>query len=370
LERDGTGIRSVVKGLVEEMAGLERVALITDSGPAARRLAEEYPGTTVAVIPKSSWLWWEQARLARYLRHAQPRIFVAPANFGVPLLTRRATKVVLVVHDLIPLVMPRRYLTSRPAWALMYLVATGIALARADLVVAVSDATARDVRRFSGRRPVVSHPRLPTRPCRSERPRRPESEDPYVLFNGGMDPRKNLRVLVDAFALFCATPTGSAFRLAVLGDVPEDVVGQINAAGIGDRCVLTGQVPDEEKWEWLAGASCVAYPSTYEGFGLVVAEAFACGTPVVTSSGGSLAEVGGEAVVRIDPGDTRSLAAGLAAAVDPDRRAALVAAGFAQLERLRSRSGGILSIIETSSSRVGAKGLLYGRRRPITRRPG
>ena len=254
----------------------------------------------------------------------------------------------------------------------MYLVATGIAAARADLVVSVSDASARDVHRFSGRRAVVCYPTLPARPCPPERSRRPAQEQPYVLFNGGMDPRKNLRVLVDAFALFSATPTGSAFRLAVLGDVPEDVVGQHNAAGIGDRCAWPARCPTRRSGNVgrRGAGGCGPPASTMKASGWLWPRPSPAAPGSSPRRAARMARSEAEQVVRIDLGDARSLAAGLAAAVDPDQRAALVAAGFDQLERLRSRSAGILSTIESSTSRVGAKSLLYGRRRAITRARG
>ena len=89
-------------------------------------------------------------------------------------------------------------------------------------------------------------------------------------------------------------------------------------AGAGSRsataCAGSASVADDELAALYRGARCVVYPSLYEGFGLPVLEAMACGTPVVTSAGGAMEEVAGGAAVLVDPLDTRSIAAGIAEA--------------------------------------------------------
>ena len=75
------------------------------------------------------------------------------------------------------------------------------------------------------------------------------------------------------------------------------------ASGVADRILVPGYVPEADKAALLTGADVFAYPSRYEGFGLPVLEAMACATPVVTTTGGSLPEVAGDAATLIDPGD-------------------------------------------------------------------
>jgi hypothetical protein len=102
----------------------------------------------------------------------------------------------------------------------------------------------------------------------------------------------------------------------------------VAASGVADRILVPGYVPEADKAALLTGADVFAYPSRYEGFGLPVLEAMACGTPVVTTTGGSLPEVAGDAATLIEPGDADALAAALAKlAADPAARQDAAARG-------------------------------------------
>jgi len=142
----------------------------------------------------------------------------------------------------------------------------------------------------------------------------PAADGDYVLAVGTLEPRKNHALVQQA-----------ARALAV----PLRVVG---ARGWGDIQVdgWLGQVPDEELAALYRGARCLVYPSLYEGFGIPVLEAMACGTPVVTSAGGATEEVAGGAAVLVDPHDVSAIAAGIEEA--DARRDELVRRG---LERAR-----------------------------------
>ena len=95
-----------------------------------------------------------------------------------------------------------------------------------------------------------------------------------------------------------------------------------------------GRVDDEELAALYRGARCLVFPSLYEGFGIPILEAMACGTPVVTSRGGATEEVAGGAAVLVDPLDVEAIAAGIAEARDAPRRAR---ARSGSSERGRSR---------------------------------
>lgn len=129
----------------------------------------------------------------------------------------------------------------------------------------------------------------------------PAAGGDYVLAVGTLEPRKNLSVAVEAARL-----AGAELRVA-------------GAAGWGDVTASgwVGEPTDAELAALLRGARCLVYPSLYEGFGLPVLEAMACGTPVVTSLGGATEEVAGGAAVLVDPRDPVSVAAGIEEA---DRR--------------------------------------------------
>jgi glycosyltransferase involved in cell wall biosynthesis len=158
-------------------------------------------------------------------------------------------------------------------------------------------------------------------------------DQPYALFVGGVDPRKNLEALVRAFVRL-----EPGTQLAIVGGAvrwnPEaDERFETLLAGLEPesraRIVRTGWIPDEEKVALLSGARFVAYPSLYEGFGFPVLEAFAAGVPVLTSSVSSLPEVAGDAAVLVDPLDEDAITEGLAQLFDDaDLRGVLSAAGL------------------------------------------
>lgn len=145
----------------------------------------------------------------------------------------------------------------------------------------------------------------------------------YLLYAGGLGVRKNLRRMVDAFAL-AADATGVDSRLVITGELAE--VGQtlkayVESRGLAGSVTFTGYLPDEEMPALYRGALAAVYPSTYEGFGLPVLEAMAMGVAVITSRDSAMAEVAGGCAVLVDPGDTLSIAAGIGAVLG-DRRLA------------------------------------------------
>ena len=145
------------------------------------------------------------------------------------------------------------------------------------------------------------------------------AEGEYVLAVSTLEPRKNLERLVEGF------------RRAPLDEVELRVVGASGWGDVrveGERVRRLGRVPDEELGRLYRGARAVAYVSLYEGFGLPVLEAMACGAPVVAADIPSLRELVAGAAILVDPLDPNSIASGLAAAVE--RRPELRAAGIAR----------------------------------------
>jgi glycosyltransferase involved in cell wall biosynthesis len=131
----------------------------------------------------------------------------------------------------------------------------------------------------------------------------PAADGEYVLAVGTLEPRKNLPRVVEA-----ARRVGVELRV-----VGEHGWGGVEVGGDGVRWL--GRVPDEELARLYRGARCVAYASVYEGFGIPVLEAMACGAAVVTSRGGATEEVADGAAVLVDPLDATEIAAGIERAV-------------------------------------------------------
>jgi glycosyltransferase involved in cell wall biosynthesis len=160
----------------------------------------------------------------------------------------------------------------------------------------------------------------------------------YVLFVGGIEPRKNLHGLVEAFR---RVPTDA--WLVVAGGrtnwIPGET-GRLETAvaslpeAVRRRVRFTGYVSEDDKRALLAGAEVLAYPSRYEGFGFPVLEGFAAGVPVLTSTASSLPEVAGDAALLVDPTDPGAMAEGLERLLsDEALRSALRASGH---RRVRS----------------------------------
>jgi glycosyltransferase involved in cell wall biosynthesis len=139
---------------------------------------------------------------------------------------------------------------------------------------------------------------------------------PYVLAVGNLQPRKNLSRLVEAWARLVRDGSDAGHRLVVAGGFRgrrDGAAAQAVAAGIGDRLVFPGYVPGADLPALYAGAELFVLPSLYEGFGLPVLEAMACGTPVACSRTTSLPEVAAGAAALFDPADPGDIAAVLGA---------------------------------------------------------
>ncbi len=157
----------------------------------------------------------------------------------------------------------------------------------------------------------------------------------YVLFVGTLQPRKNLTRLIEAFAdlrfAICD------LRLVIAGKkgwLYEQIFQQVEQLGLRGRVVFTGYVPEGDLPALLSGASLFVFPSLYEGFGLPVLEAMACGTPVVCSNVSSLPEVAGDAALLVDPLDVEGLAVAMGRVLgDEELRAELIERGFEQARK-------------------------------------
>ena len=175
----------------------------------------------------------------------------------------------------------------------------------------------------------------------------------YFLYLGTLQPRKNLLRLVAAFAhLITQSPHLQISKLILAGKrgwLYDDLFAQVHRLGLEGRVLFPGYVPDEDKAALLSGALAFVFPSLYEGFGLPVLEAQACGCPVITSITSSLPEVAGDAALLVDPGDTSAIAAAMQqVATDPTLRENLIERGFANVRRFSwtACAQSVLGVIE------------------------
>ena len=268
-------------------------------------------------VASSSWrlprMLWMQTEAPRILRRAHVDV-VHFTNGMVPLASPVPT--VVTIHDMSLTLYPRyhparRVVLNRPL--------VDLAARRADAIITVSQSAKRDIVRLYSLPPdrvhVVHEAAAPAfRPVHDsierERVRRRYSlADRFILYVGTIEPRKNLPKLIEGFArrrksgdlphqLVCAGPYGWLSR---------DIEDRIERLQVDEAIRFTGYVPFEDLPVLYSLAEMFVFPSLYEGFGLPVIEAMACGTPVVTGHVAALSEVAGGAVEHVDRLDAESL---------------------------------------------------------------
>src|SRR5450631_2524684 len=159
---------------------------------------------------------------------------------------------------------------------------------------------------------------------------------PYILTVGTLEPRKNLPLLLRAFDRLRAKVDSPAGELDLVtvgakGWRDRELRAELALRLASGRVHLLGYVPEEDLVALYGGAVAMAYPSHFEGFGLPVIEAMACGTPVVATDVEALHEVSGGAAILVPPGDDQALAAEIARlAEDPGARRAARQRGLAR----------------------------------------
>jgi glycosyltransferase involved in cell wall biosynthesis len=235
-----------------------------------------------------------------------------------PLLQSRA---VVTIHDIIHLLYPQ-FLPSRAAHVYARFMIHR-ALTRADRIITVSYNSKRDLMDYFGipaaRTEVIYNgvsSRFRTDVPDAERRRVRERfriAGPYMLFLGGEKPHKNVQNVVRAFAE-ARRRTSLPHTLVLAGPMPKNegrLLNLISALDLSRSIVRTGVVPDDDLPPLYAEAEAFLYPTLYEGFGLPVIEAMACGTPVLTSSTSALQEIAGGYAYMVDPMDVDAIAAGI-----------------------------------------------------------
>jgi glycosyltransferase involved in cell wall biosynthesis len=278
------------------------------------------PGATIrrtALPTARPWarILWEQCVQPLELVRLRPDLLHSLA-FVSPL--RSPCPTVVTVYDLSFKLTPDHF----PAAQRLYLSAfTARSCHRARRVVAISESTRSDLVRLFGvpRNKVdVAYPGVDPAfrplPAAEVDPFRSQNKLPerFILYLGTLEPRKNVDSLIRAFVQLRRAQPGLHLVLAgARGWWYQDLFRLVQELGMADVVLFPGFVPEAELPLWYNAAAAFAYPSSYEGFGLPVAEALACGRPVVTTTVSSLPEAGGDAAVLVPPADVEALAEAL-----------------------------------------------------------
>lgn len=337
------GIGSYVRGL---MAGLldhgfdSQMALLFDAR------------APMPPLPEAEWIAYrvgrryrnrlglieEAAVMSADLRRIRPALFHA-TTLALP--GRSPVPLVVTLHDLIPwLTGGWRMLGERSRWWL------GRRLVqRANLVITPSEATARDARNVANVRDnrLVVIPEgvapgfVPAQGARNRVAKRHGLTKPYFVFVGALDVRKDPVALLRAWET--AKKAGADVDLVLAGAASRQAL-----VDVGDAMQL-GYLKHSDLVDLYSAGTCLLFPSRYEGFGLPILEAMACGCPVVTYRNSSLTEVAGDAAVVVADGDFEAMGRAAAEiALHPNRAAWLRRAGLARARGFSWRKAALATI--------------------------
>ena len=324
----GSYLRGLLSGLLE--LGFDRhVALLIDG----RLAAPEVPaGAFVAnaIRPRYSGrlgLVEEAVTLGAGLERIRPALYHA-TTLALP--GRSPVPVLVTLHDLIPWAVGGRGMWGeRSRWWLGKRL-----LRRADRVLAVSEHVASDARRLAGVSPdrlqVVPEGVAPGfRPAPGAATRvaqRHGLTGPYLFYVGALDTRKSPAGLLRAW--HAARTAGADVELVLAGSPGKQAPAELPGAR------RLGHVDHAALVDLYSAAACLVFPSRYEGFGLPLLEAMACGCPVVASNATAIPQTAGDAAILVDPTSVAALAAAMARVVgDPELARRMSVDGRAQAAR-------------------------------------
>jgi glycosyltransferase involved in cell wall biosynthesis len=288
-------------------------------------------------------VWWEQVGIVLAGTREKVDLLHCP-YWSNPLWSPWPT--VVTVHDVIQFVLPEY------AWRKISRVYFGLVSAgarRADAVITVSECSKRDIEKLLGLAPerihvignAVDSSFFPVRDAwllASVRERYGIGPR-FILYFGGFDMRKNVPRIIQAYGRL-PERLRREYQLVIAGRYSRlghplypDPREKVRELGLDGSVVFTGQIREQDKAPLYSAAAVFAFPSLYEGFGMPVLEAMACGTPVVTSNLSALPEVAGDAGVLVDPYEPAAISSAMEELLeDQSRREELSRRG---LERAR-----------------------------------
>jgi glycosyltransferase involved in cell wall biosynthesis len=316
-------IRSLLLALAQQ-PGEHDYTVFVNGQDVVERLSARHPQITYVPVPwpesrPASRVAWEQLILPSVLRQRHIDVLHSPANVLPELLPRHCAGVV-TLHDVAFLRFPHVLTRAKRLYHRTFTIRS---LRRAIMIITVSESTKQDAMELVG----IPADRLRTvYACIDERFSSVIEEKEkdalrqkrgltqgFLLYLGTLEPRKNLLTLIEAYAQL-RKEHAIQEKLVIAGGrgwLYGSILAKVQEVGLESEVIFPGFVADEEQPVWYHAASAFVYPSLYEGFGLPVAEALACGTPVVTSNISSLPEAGASIALSVDPRNVDALAQAL-----------------------------------------------------------
>jgi glycosyltransferase involved in cell wall biosynthesis len=259
---------------------------------------------------------WEQLKLPKLLREKRIDVFHSPANV-LPERLPHSCAGVVTLHDLAFLRYPQVLTRSKRVYHRTF---TMHSLRSATMIIADSNSTKQDAIELAG---IPANHIRTVYPCIDERFSNVILDEEkhsfrqaygltmgYLLYLGTLEPRKNITTLIEAYAQLRKI-YGREEKLVLAGGkgwLFDSIFQRVQELGLESEVLFPGFVSDAEQLLWYHSASVFVYPSLYEGFGMPVTEALACGVPVVTSNVSSLPEAGTTLALTVDPHDPEAMA--------------------------------------------------------------
>lgn len=311
------GVRRYIEQMVRRLPLVDPESTYGIFHNSERHVGTFSMGEEVYHPTRNTW-WWENAWFPSAVKRWKADVVFCPKNlvpFGLP----SSVRVVTCLLDMAYFPVRGSYLAEYKFLDVAYMrLALPHSLARSDHLVCISDHTRADVHELFD----VPAKRMSTVLLGVEQPAEDALTEeklkevrqaynlyqPYVFYAGSLSPRKNISRLVRALA---SIADQVPHQLVVTGGKSwkdRAVFEAVESSGFQDRFVQLGAVPDEDMPALYRMADVFTFPSLFEGFGLPVLEAMACGCPVLTSSTTSLPEAAGDAAVLIDPIDEQAIA--------------------------------------------------------------
>jgi len=338
-----SGTATYVRALADALRAADRALELTLLDPHwsdARQEEHRRPWQGLARDPRLRRFAWDSIGVGRAARRARPDLLHVP-HLAAPL--RAGVPFVVTVHDVIPLLLPE----YRASWPMrVNLAVMRRTVRRARLVLTPSHTAAADIERVLGIpraciriTPEAAGPEFAPAPDRCAilaSVRRLGVRERYIFNVGGLDARKNLPVLLEAFAR--ALPRLQEPAQLVIAGAPHSanptvfppLSPVVERLGLTGKVLLPGRVSEADKLALYQAADLYVTPSLYEGFGLTALEAMACGVPTIAANRASLPEVVGDAGLLVEPEPDALAAAMVSLLADPARRADLAARGIAR----------------------------------------